>query len=716
LLKPAERTTTRTPYDKRYTEDQVRNKLEREREHDFVREKDRIKAESESRGHKYYWEEEEKVYDKPRWVETEKRRRGRLSRMTDLFKKGGELPTNRDMTEGLEEAKITLEDTKTIAQTEGLTREGERIIEDAERVLTDAERLILERNRDEKLQRLWRESKLATQELREKDFASRVGGASLVESEETRRVRERGSQLMKAAQMLGLELATSASFRRSLGDLFSFFWHVLEGKVESGTQGLREDVKESWRAVTEGDTEKAKDKVTQVTESVTKMTLDTSESGAFVKFTESEKDEMMERFIVIMRDINRRERTKRAIEELLNLFTVLNDIMIETKARSAERLKATAMDIKRSEHLDRVSVLAKELFEEFAGHRALDPLIFRFQETGDLIRKNESMREFWHELRMFLLGILREPDRLEDRAGTEEVIREGKDLMFRGRELLYRNEANLLIRDNLREMVSDSRKLVQKVSADPLVLKLQKDLRRLAQDLILDERGRIQWKPEAMNQLKIIILTSLVEKMRIPLPMMQTENEKMAFKLEGLILRLKDVLPYDIVLENHGRTAFDLYDPKDPLHAGSIQSLILKLRNINIHSPPADIYFHHKTFPKVEETGKCLIDVGGRGMDLDIRLQTSSKTKNIFDVANVACVINKLSLRLEGTQHDTLYNTGIKLFKGRIRRQIEDAIQENVANMLVDLNENLMQLRKMDTTDFRRTAQDIGDKIRETIS
>ncbi|KAL6045974.1 hypothetical protein QOT17_022467 [Balamuthia mandrillaris] len=714
LIKSDRKTTTRTPWDKRHTEEQVRNRLERERHEDLARERDRRKAEE--HGHKYHWDEREEVYDKPRWVESEKRRRGRFARMTEFLKKG-ELPTNRDMTEGLEEAKIALEDTKTIAQTEGLTREGERIIEDAERVMTDAERLILERNRDEKLQRLWRESKLATQELREKDFASRGGAAGLVESEETRKVRERGAQLMKAAQLLGLELATSSSFRRSIGDLIAFFWHVLEGKVESGSQEVRQEVKEGWRAMTtEHDMEKAKDKVSQVTESVSKIALDAKEGKTSMKFTEQEKDELMHRFIRIMRDINSRERTKRAIQELLGLFTVMNEMLTEVRARGQERLKATTMDIKRSEHLDRVSMLSKELFEEFAGHRALDPLIFHVKETSDLMSKSEGMRDYWHDLRHYLLNILREPERLESRDSTEAVIQEGKDLMVRGRELLYRNDTNLLIRDNLRQIVGESRDMVQRVGADPLILKLQKDLRRLAQDLILDERGRIQWKPEALNQLKIIILTSIVEKMRIPLPVMQTENDKMAFRLEGLILRLKDVLPYDIVMENHGRTSFDLYDPKDPLHAGSIQTLVLKLRNINIHTPPADIYFHHKTFPRVEESGKALIDVGGRGMDIDIRLQTSSKTKNIFDVANVACVINKLSLRLEGTQHDMLYNTGIKLFKGRIRRTIEDAIQENIANMLVDLNENLMQLRKMDTVDIKRTAQDLGDKIRERVS
>jgi len=82
------------------------------------------------------------------------------------------------------------------------------------------------------------------------------------------------------------------------------------------------------------------------------------------------------------------------------------------------------------------------------------------------------------------------------------------------------------------------------------------------------------------------------------------------------------------------------------------------------------------------------MDMPGDGIELRIVLSVKYKDPNynIFRVKNVECNIDKLSVKLTGTKHDKLYNMFVTLAKSNIKKKIETAMEEKIADMIRLLN------------------------------
>ncbi len=69
-------------------------------------------------------------------------------------------------------------------------------------------------------------------------------------------------------------------------------------------------------------------------------------------------------------------------------------------------------------------------------------------------------------------------------------------------------------------------------------------------------------KPDVLEQLRLIIVQTLVERMKIPIPTITMDKPDLEFRLANMILSVKDLLPERIVMENSGRYTLDLSDIK----------------------------------------------------------------------------------------------------------------------------------------------------------
>jgi hypothetical protein len=208
-------------------------------------------------------------------------------------------------------------------------------------------------------------------------------------------------------------------------------------------------------------------------------------------------------------------------------------------------------------------------------------------------------------------------------------------------------------------------------------------MKKLVVDLMLDSSGNFVYKPEVLDQLKVIIVNSIVERLRVPLPTLSVEGEDLDFEVSGLVLNVSDVIPERVLVESRGKV---LLDPKQMEIEGAAHGLRITMNNINIHMPDARLWFRRKSFPKVEDEGRAAIDIGGRGMDLIITLRTLAKPPNFFRVQQVECNVHNLALSLSDTHHDFLYNSLLKLFSGTVKHDIESAIEDNIRGNLEQLN------------------------------
>jgi len=238
---------------------------------------------------------------------------------------------------------------------------------------------------------------------------------------------------------------------------------------------------------------------------------------------------------------------------------------------------------------------------------------------------------------------------------------------------------------------------------DPLTVSIQRDVKDLVQMIFLDNQGRITFKPEMLDQLKLIVLSAVVKRLKVPLPEVRADdpNASFAFKVSGLIMSMQDILPERVVAENRGIAVLNVKDKTIEKNLGkrcehndaaldkAAEAIRIRLENINVHMHDAEIWFHKKSFPEAEDTGRADIDIGGNGMDLSFVFKTEMGSDRLFTLVSVDCDIHDLKLKLHNTTHDTFYNMFITLFKGTVKSNIEEAIQESMVGIFENLNKQI---------------------------
>jgi len=223
---------------------------------------------------------------------------------------------------------------------------------------------------------------------------------------------------------------------------------------------------------------------------------------------------------------------------------------------------------------------------------------------------------------------------------------------------------------------------------DPQVSKLNDNIRQFVKDLCTDEGGNFVITKDTLNQLKVILVASLLEKLAIPIPLIEHEDDSMEVEISNLWIALKDVIPDVVHIELREALGFDTRNLKSGIDVSEENLIIVHALNINYSIKDANIWWRRKKFPKSEDSGMLTMDMPGDGIELRIVLSVKYKDPdyNIFRVKTVDCNIDKLSMKLAGTKHDTLYNLFLTLGKNSIKKKIENTIEEKIADMIELLN------------------------------
>lgn len=723
-----------------------------------------------------------------------------------------QIPSNKDIQSTLEQVKSEI--STTAKRTEGLDSTGKKILDDTKEVITTTQQFVAEKNPDEKVQKLIKESQLATEEIQQQAQRLQEMQSEALSNIDSEKLRQLAEDTLRTARMAGTELMSSESFRRSCMDFLRLLSDILgdvagdvsdevkqvanekiqdvkqmaNEKLQQGAQTLKENVQQGVESLKQtvgeenvdqgvdklkdvvgrDNVQKMKDVVSMDTEPTslrgieqapamqpmdsyptsTSTSTSTSSSGrpvpmqeiegparkvlrgegdqvknvketaegvmnkglemagleSRVELTQAQVDELYNRFMAIVRQISERERTKKVFNGFFEMFSLLKDQAQETSEELKSSVQETTEKLQESKHLNRALCLAQEVFEQFTGSKSLDPLINRFKALGDLLANDRETNRYFIEVRNYMRKIFDNPDLLND----DQFIEKGKRLIRRGREI---NNRKIYV--ELNGISRELNRIIDNVQNDPLTLKLKESMQKLVSDLVLDSDGNITWKPEVMEQLRLILVSSIVERMKIPLPTIHVEDENIEYTLSGLILSLKHLLPEKIGIESRGKAVFDLSEVTDPAVSGAGHALRITLQNINVYMPDAYLWFKRKTFPRLEDEGKAHIEIGGRGLDIVVILRTFLRSDNLFAVTKVDCNIHNLEFSLSDTSHDFLYNTLIRMFSGTVKNDIESSIENNIKDTLEQMNSMLrVQVAKA----RELSAASITDTVKQGIS
>lgn len=611
------------------------------------------------------------------------------------------VPSNQAINEVMDNAQEALEETKRQEQGK-LNETGNEIINRTEKLIFDARRLVNEKNSNDLIQQIIHEGTEVYQDIQQNREQWRKLQKAFGEFD-SEALQKKMENMSKTSKLIAIELISSAKFRQSVYDFFTVLASVLVDITHLDRVGkpLREALDEATKVVTRKRRSSKKKAVAGAAEKLKEaggeavtLGLDMMDPDKpIVKLSSEQKDSLIEKFRDILRDFSKRERTQAIIN---GLFDIL-DLVGRPIAHLTEQAADAAGDVADDKHFNRMLCLTQQLFEAFTRH-SLDPLLSHVKVLYLAIKEDEEMKKYFDDLKTFLIRTLEHPERIGSSAVRDEI----DSLIDRGQALSNEKKG---LRYNFLVMRDEVNKMIYSMEQDPMTIAIQEDIKHLVEMVLLDSKGKVTFKPEVLEQLKIIALSALVKRLRFPLPPITfDDNENLKFTVTGLMMGIQDILPNRIIAENHGIAILDMKEIESgPTVSRAAEAVRVKMENINVHMPEADIWFHKRSFPSVQDSGKATIDIGGSGMDLIFVLKAAMGSDRLFVLEKVECFIHSLDLKLEQTHHDMMYNAVISIFKGFIKRNIEDAIQESLANVFEQLTDQVekqvVQLRsKMQDT------------------
>lgn len=628
------------------------------------------------------------------------------------------LPSNVQIEHTLERVREQVNIAK--HETEGLNPLGERILTDTERLVDSATQFMREKNEGGKLQRLAQEGLLARRDLSLQAREARDSW-DVVDGFDSDRLRSLARETLQTARMAGLEVVRSRKFRAQIRSLINLLSEAVSGERISSSDSDASDVGERYdesdRSHDYGQRHRkapeAFPHATSYAAQAPAQAYPTGSAGEFeipvgeghhrhegsaassssvsglgkrleeglsiggrrVRLSQEQTSQLAERFTELLRDITRRPATAELLRRVLDIFRLFDEeIDREQRGQVTGGLRSMAD----SEHLKRTLALAQEIFETFTGDRTLDPLIGHWRAIALTFRRDDEARRYFHSLRRFFAGLLDHPERLSERQTLEEMKEH-----IRWAQQLHDEK----LREHLTGSFHEARAILRNVERDPATLRLKNDAKALLADIMLDDQGNVVLKTQALEQLRLIILQSLIERVRIPVPAITVNNPDMQLRLSNVVVTLRDLVPESVVMTHSGRLALDLGHLKQGIDTSfGGEEVVFEVKNVNIFIEDADIWFRRNKFPKVEDEGKIRISVGGSGVDLKLIVRTFSHSDKVLEVDRVICSVHNMKLHLYETRHDALYNAITKVLSGKIRHNIERSVENNIADYMERLN------------------------------
>lgn len=458
-------------------------------------------------------------------------------------------------------------------ETEGLNPMGERILNDTERLVESAALFMREKNEGDKIQRLAQESYLAQRELSSHAHGSRDW--EVLEGFDSERLRSLALETLQTARMAGLEIARSRRFRAQVRALINLFSEAISseqhldsssdeyGADRSSTDRMPAAAQQPYHAAPlahgEAEIPVGATGVHQRVEGLSHRLEKGLKIGGNrrLRLNQDQMDQLSQRFVELLRDITSRQSTADLMRRVLDIFRLFEE---EIDADKRGQVTGGLRSVADSEHLRRSLALAQEIFETFTGNRTLDPLLGHLRAIGHILRTDEEARRYFHSLRTFFRSILDNPNRLSERQTVDELkqlIRWAQDIH---EEKLY---------EHLSGSLGEAKLILRQVERDPATVRLKNDAKALLSDMMLDEQGNVVLKTEALEQLRLIIIQSLVERVRIPIPAIHIDNPDMQLRLSNIVVTLRDLIPDSVIMSNSGRMAVNLTSLKEGIDTSS---------------------------------------------------------------------------------------------------------------------------------------------------
>ncbi|KAF9035150.1 hypothetical protein BJ165DRAFT_1510493 [Panaeolus papilionaceus] len=229
------------------------------------------------------------------------------------------------------------------------------------------------------------------------------------------------------------------------------------------------------------------------------------------------------------------------------------------------------------------------------------------------------------------------------------------------------------------------------------------DWARLTKDLLFDQEGSLKFKPELWNDIRKVILPTLIEQVGyIPIPRVEYTDDSLDLVVENLVLQGRNLFPNIVSFEANNFVKFSPYNAITDDHK---HSMMLRLEHMQADMRDVAFYYHKKTgLPKMKDSGIADVIVGGSGISATVKLASVKHDKSsVFRVQTVDVKVDSLKFSIRDSKHDFLYKTLKPLATGLVKKQIQKAVQdalrtglEYIDGQLVGVRDRMAEAKKND--------------------
>jgi len=621
----------------------------------------------------------------------------------------GSLPTNEQIDKNLSDAKRTLKD---IGKEGHLDEQGKLLERDMEEIIDTASKFLHEKNKDDKLQKLYEESRQAVQENKEvlqsevkktqmefkgEGKAVRNKGQNIVGDikEGTEKIKEKGKKLGKETQEMVEEMKPQAQqlqkdTKQLLVSLKNFFWNFLKSE---DFRGLTADWVAFFQFLA---TYKIKETVKKVEEKggdVTANVAKAIDEGLTQPPKPADKEELQEKTRAKFNELLDRIRTNPEYQQAARDFIELMDQVRDHLEILAEDIKRESKEVVEDvkERTEKISEQMKQMATEVKEGvkvkseketRRLESKISTEKETRQLESRLKT-DNFWkalydardviaeftgrEELEQFLdtlwetyLEVRDDPElnnwfwdfKIYITSVIDNPEDRSEEKKQQANDLLDRGRS-FLYKDKwgnqFNKLNARFEVLLQNIKADSTTQEFGEKVRKFVRDFALNKQGY----PD-LNVMEDSLIQ--VKNMLIPLFKKQLEQIKI-----GKIEFYNDT--WDVKIEDIGFSGSFLpehidfhmrndshLDTTNPKNDVIRHILQSRISHIKPEFHNFKFYYRRKTFPKIEDWGMADMKIAGSGAYIQVTwvIASTGGQKPIARLAEVSCHIDKLDLHVIG--------------------------------------------------------------------
>jgi len=589
-------------------------------------------------------------------------------------------PSNKDITQGLKEVKSVLETEKPY-----LSPQGQNLVEDAAELADATGQLIKDKNKHERFQKLY---------LLTKDRVEIGASESLQDAVRTlmNKATGMGSDLKTEANDLNsyirssvYNLIMSTEYRHLAFDFIALL-KELTLEIEEKAEDIAEEFQDTraWRpqgwdtqkmqpvgtAVWEGQGQKIGEGTT-VAEKATEILQE-------IKPTLSPKEEQhIEALRYQFNDFLKHLRSKKEYQTLINNFFKYSDEIYKLFKDLQENPPPEVKDLRKL--IDN----SWDILSDFAGEKCVKKFRSNLNDFFKSLNNDSDIHAWWEKAKEFITDSLKKPDT----ADTDEAVQVVSDLIRTGRKVTQKYRADV------EKMYDQVQEIFENIRDDPTFQNFGEKLAQLGKDLALNRKGEPDplVMQESFSQITTLLArffnNYLVE---LPVERIEIYSPNYDVILQDIKTQGMGFAPESIEVSTASRSVMNLKN-RDP--SRSIFRIAFRVDNINPVFKDFQFYFHHKTFPEYEDSGRADLQLGGNGLSakviLSIRSCSGRPSRASLDVLWVK--LDALTLHIgKDTKHRVLSTLAAPIFSEVLRSRIESTIsaflRKNFNSLLFRLN------------------------------